>query len=47
MGPIPNDIVPSTQLSVGQVVMVNYNFDSPKERGFWYDGSITKKASSF
>ena len=25
--------------------MVNYNFDSPKERGFWYDGTITKKVS--
>ena len=23
--------------------MVNYNFDCPKERGFWYDGAITKK----
>ncbi|CAI8022609.1 E3 ubiquitin-protein ligase UHRF1, partial [Geodia barretti] len=34
-----------SQLSVGQVVMVNYNFDSPKERGFWYDGAITKKVN--
>uniref|UniRef100_A0A4W3KIC1 E3 ubiquitin-protein ligase UHRF n=1 Tax=Callorhinchus milii TaxID=7868 RepID=A0A4W3KIC1_CALMI len=25
------------QLQVGQVVMVNYNPDEPKERGYWYD----------
>ncbi|MEE6487651.1 hypothetical protein FKM82_014977 [Ascaphus truei] len=31
------------QLEVGQVVMVNYNPDEPKERGFWYDAEIRKK----
>lgn len=23
--------------------MVNYNSDSPKERGYWYDAIITRK----
>ena len=27
--------------------MVNYNFDTPKERGFWYDGCITKKVRGY
>ncbi|NXL98256.1 UHRF1 ligase, partial [Tyrannus savana] len=31
------------QLEVGQVVMVNYNPDEPKERGFWYDAVILQK----
>ncbi|NXL70888.1 UHRF1 ligase, partial [Leptocoma aspasia] len=31
------------QLDVGQVVMVNYNPDEPKERGFWYDAEILQK----
>lgn len=31
------------QLAVGSVVMVNYNADHPKERGFWYDACITRK----
>ncbi|NXI32676.1 UHRF1 ligase, partial [Sterrhoptilus dennistouni] len=31
------------QLEVGQVVMVNYNPDEPKERGFWYDAEILQK----
>ncbi|NWQ83319.1 UHRF1 ligase, partial [Columbina picui] len=31
------------QLEVGQVVMVNYNPDDPKERGFWYDAEIQQK----
>ena len=35
------------QLSVSQKVMVNYNSDVPKERGFWYDGIITRKASCY
>uniref|UniRef100_A0AAY4DSJ9 E3 ubiquitin-protein ligase UHRF n=1 Tax=Denticeps clupeoides TaxID=299321 RepID=A0AAY4DSJ9_9TELE len=29
------------QLQVGQVVMVNYNIETPEERGFWYDAEIT------
>ncbi|NXY50693.1 UHRF1 ligase, partial [Ceuthmochares aereus] len=31
------------ELEVGQVVMVNYNPDDPKERGFWYDAEILEK----
>ncbi|TFK00154.1 ubiquitin/ISG15-conjugating enzyme E2 L6 [Platysternon megacephalum] len=31
------------QLEVGEVVMVNYNPDEPKERGFWYDAEILRK----
>ncbi|KAM4628989.1 E3 ubiquitin-protein ligase UHRF1 isoform 1-T2 [Polymixia lowei] len=31
------------QLEAGMVVMVNYNPDEPKERGYWYDAQIQKK----
>jgi E3 ubiquitin-protein ligase UHRF1 len=31
------------ELEVGQVVMLNYNPDHPKERGFWYDAEICRK----
>ena len=31
------------QLNLGQKVMVNYNPDQPKQRGFWYDAIITRK----
>lgn len=33
----------SSQISVGQIVMANYNPDEPDERGYWYDFKITKK----
>ncbi|CDQ83221.1 unnamed protein product, partial [Oncorhynchus mykiss] len=29
------------QLTVGLVVMVNYNIEIPEERGFWFDAEIT------
>lgn len=32
------------QLNLGQKVMVNYNPDQPKQRGFWYDAVITRKS---
>jgi len=32
-----------SKISVGQVVMANYNTDEPDERGYWYDVKITKK----
>ena len=35
----------SCQISVGQVVMANYNPDEPDERGYWYDVKITKKVT--
>lgn len=28
------------QLQVGLKVMVNYNMETPDERGFWYDAEI-------
>jgi len=28
---------------MGQKLMVNYNPDAPKERGFWYDAIISRK----
>uniref|UniRef100_A0A8C7CB19 E3 ubiquitin-protein ligase UHRF n=1 Tax=Oncorhynchus kisutch TaxID=8019 RepID=A0A8C7CB19_ONCKI len=31
------------QLEVGMVVMVNFNPDEPKERGYWYDAQIQRK----
>ncbi|KAM5237840.1 LOW QUALITY PROTEIN: E3 ubiquitin-protein ligase UHRF1 [Ctenodactylus gundi] len=31
------------ELQVGQVVMLNYNADHPRERGFWYDAEISRK----
>ncbi|XP_017576228.1 E3 ubiquitin-protein ligase UHRF1 isoform X1 [Pygocentrus nattereri] len=31
------------QLEQGMIVMVNYNPDEPKERGYWYDAQIQRK----
>uniref|UniRef100_A0A8C7ZAD0 E3 ubiquitin-protein ligase UHRF n=1 Tax=Oryzias sinensis TaxID=183150 RepID=A0A8C7ZAD0_9TELE len=31
------------QIEPGMVVMVNYNPDDPKERGYWYDAEIQRK----
>uniref|UniRef100_A0A6Q2Z446 E3 ubiquitin-protein ligase UHRF n=1 Tax=Esox lucius TaxID=8010 RepID=A0A6Q2Z446_ESOLU len=31
------------QLEAGMVVMVNFNPDDPKERGYWYDAEIQRK----
>lgn len=31
------------ELEVGQEVMLNYNPDNPKDRGFWYDAEILRK----
>ncbi|XP_053228890.1 E3 ubiquitin-protein ligase UHRF1 [Podarcis raffonei] len=31
------------ELEIGDVVMLNYNPDDPKERGFWYDAEILQK----
>uniref|UniRef100_A0A8C6RXX4 E3 ubiquitin-protein ligase UHRF n=1 Tax=Nannospalax galili TaxID=1026970 RepID=A0A8C6RXX4_NANGA len=36
-------VLPWQELEVGQVVMVNYNVDFPKNRGFWYDAEIRRK----
>ena len=34
------------QLEPGMVVMVNYNPDDTKERGYWYDAEIQRKRES-
>uniref|UniRef100_A0A8D0L6Y8 E3 ubiquitin-protein ligase UHRF n=1 Tax=Sphenodon punctatus TaxID=8508 RepID=A0A8D0L6Y8_SPHPU len=31
------------EVEIGDVVMLNYNPDDPKERGFWYDAEILRK----
>ncbi|XP_070787994.1 E3 ubiquitin-protein ligase UHRF1 [Pituophis catenifer annectens] len=31
------------EIEIGDVVMLNYNPDDPKERGFWYDAEILQK----
>ncbi|XP_060037941.1 E3 ubiquitin-protein ligase UHRF1 isoform X2 [Erinaceus europaeus] len=36
-------VLPWAELQEGQEVMVNYNPDNVKERGFWYDGVIVRK----
>ncbi|KAK2563550.1 E3 ubiquitin-protein ligase UHRF1 [Acropora cervicornis] len=41
--PIARTALTWDQISVGQVVMANYNPDEPDERGYWYDVKITKK----
>ncbi|XP_015764928.1 PREDICTED: E3 ubiquitin-protein ligase UHRF1-like [Acropora digitifera] len=41
--PIARTALTWDQISVGQVVMANYNPDDPDERGYWYDVKITKK----
>ncbi|XP_041430931.1 E3 ubiquitin-protein ligase UHRF1 isoform X2 [Xenopus laevis] len=38
--------LPWHEIKVGQVVMVNYNPDEPKERGYWYDAEILRKHES-
>lgn len=39
--PRARTILKWSDLKVGDVVMVNYNTESPEERGFWYDAQIT------
>ncbi|KAB0396919.1 hypothetical protein E2I00_009834, partial [Balaenoptera physalus] len=41
--PKPEDNIVYHDLEVGQMVMVNYNPDNPKDRGFWYDAEILRK----
>lgn len=35
-------LIPFNELSIGQKVMINYNVDSPKDTGLWYDFTISK-----
>ncbi|XP_065904342.1 E3 ubiquitin-protein ligase UHRF1-like [Dysidea avara] len=30
-------------VNVGDTMMINHNCDDPKQRGYWYDGCVTKK----
>ena len=34
-----------SQLIVGEHVVVNYNTDNPKERGFWYDAEVVRQVN--
>ena len=31
------------ELDIGSRVMVNYNYDEPRCRGYWYDATVTAK----
>ena len=33
-------------INVGEFVMLNYNYDEPDARGYWYDALITDKKST-
>ncbi|XP_037757845.1 E3 ubiquitin-protein ligase UHRF2 isoform X2 [Chelonia mydas] len=39
--PRARTILKWSELSVGDMVMVNYNVETPEERGFWFDAEIT------
>uniref|UniRef100_A0A8C8SSL4 E3 ubiquitin-protein ligase UHRF n=1 Tax=Pelusios castaneus TaxID=367368 RepID=A0A8C8SSL4_9SAUR len=39
--PRARTILKWSELNVGDVVMVNYNVETPEERGFWFDAEIT------
>ncbi|XP_077201077.1 E3 ubiquitin-protein ligase UHRF2 isoform X1 [Paroedura picta] len=39
--PRARTILKWNELRVGDMVMVNYNVESPEERGFWFDAEIT------
>ncbi|XP_038625422.1 E3 ubiquitin-protein ligase UHRF2 isoform X2 [Tachyglossus aculeatus] len=39
--PRARTILKWNELNVGDVVMVNYNVETPEERGFWFDAEIT------
>ncbi|XP_068091522.1 E3 ubiquitin-protein ligase UHRF2 isoform X1 [Hyperolius riggenbachi] len=40
--PRARTILKWSDLKVGDVVMVNYNIETPEERGFWFDAEITQ-----
>ena len=35
--------IPFKDVKVGDKVMLNYNYDEPTARGYWYDGIVTEK----
>jgi len=42
MRPRAEKLCPVEEFKEGKVVLVNYNMEEPKERGLWYDATITK-----
>ncbi|KOC67234.1 E3 ubiquitin-protein ligase UHRF1 [Habropoda laboriosa] len=40
--PRARQLLQSSNLKIGQKVMINYNVDNPKETGLWYDFTILK-----
>ncbi|GIY19419.1 e3 ubiquitin-protein ligase UHRF1 [Caerostris extrusa] len=40
--PRARKLVKFEDLKIGDKVMINYNIEEPKERGFWYDCCVTK-----
>ncbi|XP_018419560.1 PREDICTED: E3 ubiquitin-protein ligase UHRF2 [Nanorana parkeri] len=42
MRPRARTILKWNDLKVGEIVMVNYNMETPEERGFWFDAKITE-----
>ena len=45
LSPLHHLILFLLQLAVDQVVMVNFNPDHPRSRGYWYDGLVTRKVN--
>lgn len=43
--PRMNTTVKFSDIKVGDMVLVNYNIESPNERGFWYDMIVTEVSS--
>lgn len=35
--------IPLSKVRIGDKVMVNYNYDDPTARGYWYDAIVTHK----
>lgn len=41
--PRAKTIVKLSNVEIGQKLMVNYNYDEPDQRGYWYDCVVTGK----
>ncbi len=33
-------------VEIGEAVMVNYNYEEPTDRGYWYDAVVTEKRNT-
>lgn len=40
--PRSRQLISLTSVKCGDIVMVNYNIDEPKSRGYWYDLKVTQ-----